>query len=82
MSDPPVQRPASRDEFRSLLEAFKVSPDAMVIDDAFGYGVKTGGDRRSADRDLASAYGVLQLSNLAYSLRAGRGGDLWPDDLP
>ena len=41
MTDPPVQRPASRDEFRSLLEAFKVSADAMVIHDAFGYGVKT-----------------------------------------
>ncbi|MEY4704043.1 MAG: hypothetical protein RL042_239 [Nitrospirota bacterium] len=47
MSDPPVQRPASRDEFKSLLEAFKISADAMVIHDAFGYGVKTAetGDR-------------------------------------
>jgi uncharacterized membrane-anchored protein len=47
MSDPPVQRPASRDEFRSLLEAFKVSADAMVLHDGFGYGVKTAatGDR-------------------------------------
>jgi uncharacterized membrane-anchored protein len=41
MTDPPVQRPASRDEFRSLLDAFKVSADAMVIHDGFGYGVKT-----------------------------------------
>jgi len=41
MTDPPVQRPASRDEFRSLLETFKVSADAMVIHDGFGYGVKT-----------------------------------------
>ena len=40
MSDPPVQRPASRDEFRSLLDAFKVPDDAMVIHDAFGYGVR------------------------------------------
>ena len=47
MSDPPMQRPASRDEFRSLLEAFKVSADDMVIQDAFGYGMKTAatGDR-------------------------------------
>ena len=47
MTNPPVQRPASRDEFRSLLEAFKVPADAMVIHDAFGYGVKTAatGDR-------------------------------------
>jgi uncharacterized membrane-anchored protein len=47
MSDPPVQRPASRDEFKSLLEAIKVSADAMVIHDGFGYGMKMGatGDR-------------------------------------
>ena len=47
MSDPPVQRPASRDEFRSLLEAFKISADAMAIHDTFGYGVKVeaSGDR-------------------------------------
>jgi len=47
MSDPPVQRPASRDEFRSLLEAFKISTDAMAIRDTFGYGVKveTSGER-------------------------------------
>ena len=47
MSDPPVQRPASRDEFRSLLEAFKVSADTMAIHDTFGYGVKVeaSGDR-------------------------------------
>jgi len=40
MINPPVQRPASRDEFRSLLEAFKVSADAMALHDTFGYGVK------------------------------------------
>ncbi len=47
MSDPPVQRSASRDEFRSLLEAFKVSADTMAIHDTFGYGVKVeaSGDR-------------------------------------
>ena len=47
MSDPPVQRPASRDEFRALLEAFKISADTMAIRDTFGYGVKVeaSGDR-------------------------------------
>jgi uncharacterized membrane-anchored protein len=40
MSDPPLQRAASREEFRSLLDAFKVSDDAIVLHDAFGYGVK------------------------------------------
>lgn len=47
MTDPPVQRPASRDEFLSLLEAFKVSTDAAVVREGFGYGVKVAatGDR-------------------------------------
>jgi len=47
MNDSPVQRPASRDEFKSFLEALKVSADAMVIREAFGYGMKTAatGDR-------------------------------------
>ena len=40
MVDPPVQRPASRDEFKSLLEAFKVSEDMKAIHERFGYGVK------------------------------------------
>ncbi len=40
MVDPPVQRPASRDEFKSLLEVFKVSADMMAIHETFGYGVK------------------------------------------
>ena len=40
MSDPPLQRPVSRDEFRSLLDAFKVPDDEIVLQDAFGYGVK------------------------------------------
>lgn len=40
MSDPPLQRPMSRDEFRSLLDAFKVPDDAILIHDSFGSGVK------------------------------------------
>jgi len=47
MVDPPVQRPASREEFKSLLEAFKVSEDMKAIHERFGYGVKVeaSGDR-------------------------------------
>lgn len=40
MVDPPAQRPASREEFKSLLEAFKVSEDMKAIHERFGYGVK------------------------------------------
>lgn len=47
MSDPPVQRPASRVEFVSILDAFQVPSEARVIRDNFGYGVKVAltGDR-------------------------------------
>jgi len=47
MTDPPVERPASRDEFKSLLGSFKVPADAMAIHDTFGFGVK---DDASGDR--------------------------------
>jgi len=40
MSDPPQQRPVSRDEFKSLLDEFKVPDDAIIIHDTFGAGVK------------------------------------------
>jgi len=58
MSDPPVQRSASRDEFRSLLDAFKVSADSMIIRDEFGYGVKAdaGGDRLIMIWEAHTAY--------------------------
>jgi len=47
MTDPPVERPASREEFKSLLGSFKVPADAMAIHDTFGFGVK---DDASGDR--------------------------------
>ena len=40
MSDPPMQRPASRSEFQSLLERFKVPQERIELRDNFGYGVK------------------------------------------
>jgi len=47
MSDPPTQRPASRAEFQSLLERFKVPEERIELRDNFGYGVKEAenGDR-------------------------------------
>ena len=47
MNDPPVQRPASREEFKSFLEGFNVPADRMIIQEGFGYGMKTAetGDR-------------------------------------
>lgn len=47
MSDPPTQRLASRAEFQSLLERFKVPEERIELRDNFGYGVKEAenGDR-------------------------------------
>lgn len=47
MADPPNQRPASREEFRSWLERLGVSPEMVVLREAVGYGVKEveGGER-------------------------------------
>jgi uncharacterized membrane-anchored protein len=72
MSDPPVQRPASRNEFRFILETFKVSPDAMVIEDAFGYGMKTAasGDRLIVIWQAHTEYYSYQIWHIP-SERAG-----------
>ncbi len=44
MSDPPTQRPASRSEFQSLLEHFKVPAETTDLRDNFGYGMKESED--------------------------------------
>ena len=47
MSNPPVQRGQSRDEFQHLLTCFEVSEANAVVSDKFGYGVRiaANGDR-------------------------------------
>ena len=47
MSDPPTQRLASRAEFQSLLDRFKIPEERIELRDNFGYGVKEAenGDR-------------------------------------
>lgn len=73
MTDPPVQRPASRNEFLALLEAFKVSADAMVVHDTFGYGVKTAvtGDRLIVIWQAHTEYYSYQIWHIPSSRTAG-----------
>ncbi|HEX5645605.1 MAG TPA: DUF3422 family protein [Nitrospira sp.] len=47
MADPPTQRPQSRVEFQSLLETLQIAAEAVVLREAFGYGVK---EAESGDR--------------------------------
>jgi uncharacterized membrane-anchored protein len=72
MTDPPLQRTASRNEFRSLLEAFKVSADSMAIHDAFGYGVKTAenGDRLIVIWQAHTEYYSYQIWHILFSQAA------------
>ena len=49
MADPPTQRPQSRAEFQSFLEALKIAPETVVLRETFGYGIK---DAESGDRLL------------------------------
>ncbi len=73
MTDPPVQRPASRDEFMSLLKAFAISAEEMVVQEAFGYGVKTAaaGDRLIVIWQAHTEYYSYQIWHIHFSRTAG-----------
>lgn len=66
MVDPPVQRPASRLEFQSLLGIFKISSENVVLRDTFGYGVKEmNGDRLIVIWQAHTEYYSYQLWHLS-----------------
>ena len=73
MTDPPVQRPASRDEFLLLLKAFAISAEEMVVQEAFGYGVKTAatGDRLIVIWQAHTEYYSYQIWHVPSSRTAG-----------
>jgi uncharacterized membrane-anchored protein len=73
MSDPPTQRPASREEFRSLLGTFKISEEATVLRDAIGYGVKEAdnGDRLVIVWQAHTEYYNYQLWHLPAKENGG-----------
>jgi len=47
MSNPPEERPRSREQFAHILQSLSISPHELVLHDTFGYGMKTAdnGDR-------------------------------------
>lgn len=73
MTDPPVQRLASRDEFLSLLEAFKVPADASSVRESFGYGVKSAstGDRLIVIWQAHTEYYSYQVWHIPAERAAG-----------
>lgn len=66
MADPPIQRPASRLEFQSLLGIFKIASENVVLREAFGYGVKEeeNGDRLIVIWQAHTEYYSYQLWHL------------------
>ncbi|MCS6896990.1 MAG: DUF3422 family protein, partial [Nitrospira sp.] len=74
LADPPNQRPASRKEFLSLLEALEVPQEAVVLRETFGYGVKEteDGERLLALWQAHTEYYNYQLWHLPSTNR----GDL------
>ena len=73
MTDPPVQRPASRDEFLSLLETLRLSPETSVVREGFGYGVKTSatGDQLIVIWQSHTEYYSYQIWHIPSDTRAG-----------
>ncbi len=73
MSDPPVQRAASREEFCACLTAFGISPEQTMLRENFGYGVKEAenGDRLIAIWQSHTEYYNYQLWHLPAAGSSG-----------
>ena len=74
MADPPTQRPASREEFRRLVESFQMAPNHTVLRETFGYAVKvaTNGDRLIVVWQAHTEYYSYQI----WHLPGASGGQL------
>lgn len=66
MADPPTQRPASREEFRRLVDSFQMAPNHTVLRETFGYAVKVAanGDRLIVVWQAHTEYYSYQLWHL------------------
>jgi len=66
MSDPPVQRKTSREEFQAVLAALAIVADSTVLRETFGYGVKEAdnGDRLIVIWQAHTEYYNYQLWHL------------------
>ncbi|HEY6084930.1 MAG TPA: DUF3422 family protein, partial [Nitrospira sp.] len=71
MTDPPLQRKASREEFQSVLIAFNIPADNIVLRETFGYGIKEeeGDERLIAIWQAHTEYYNYQVWHLPASGR-------------
>ena len=63
MANPPIERPQSQDEFRYVLQCLDIADVDAVIEEKFGYGVKTGnnGDRLVVVWETHTEYYTYQI---------------------
>lgn len=63
MANPPIERPLSRHEFKQLLECLDVPAQAAVVNEKFGYGVRTAenGDKLVVTWEAHTEYYSYQI---------------------
>ena len=63
MANPPIERPQSEDEFRYVLQCIEIADEDAVIEEKFGYGVRTAnnGDRLVVVWEAHTEYYTYQI---------------------
>ncbi len=72
MANPPIERPQSQDEFRYVLQCLEIADDDAVIDEKFGYGVRseTNGDRLVVVWEAHTEYYTYQIWHIITNKNA------------
>ena len=67
MANPPIERPQSEDEFRYVLQCLEIADEDAVIEEKFGYGVRTAsnGDRLVVVWEAHTEYYTYQIWHIA-----------------
>lgn len=72
MANPPIERPQSQDEFRYVLQCLEIADDDAVIEEKFGYGVRTAnnGDRLVVVWEAHTEYYTYQIWHIINNAHA------------
>lgn len=72
MANPPIERPQSEDEFRYVLQCLDIADEDAVIEEKFGYGVRTAnnGDRLVVVWEAHTEYYTYQIWHIINDTHA------------
>ena len=72
MANPPIERPQSEDEFRYVLQCLEIADEDAVIEEKFGYGVRTAnnGDRLVVVWEAHTEYYTYQIWHIINGTHA------------